>query len=219
MAMTTPIRVLLVDDHKLVRRGLRSILNAHPGIEVIGEAEDGLSAVAFSRSLRPTIVVMDVSLPGINGIDATRQIVDGDGSVHVLILSMHADEVYVRESLKAGAIGYVLKDSADIEFIAGIKAVASGRPYLSPKVQELVIAGCLNREASDPMEEQFWTLTAREREVVQLIAEGRNTRQIAGLLGVAAATVTAHRAATMVKLGLHNTAEIVRFAVRCGVVR
>ena len=214
-----PIHVLLVDDHKLVRRGLRSILTATPGIEVVGEAADGLSAVASSRTLRPTIVVMDVSLPGLNGIDATRQIVDGDGTVRVLMLSMHANDVYVRESLKAGAKGYVLKDSADVDLIAGIKSVASGRPYFSPTVERLLIAGSLKHAPANPLEDQFWTLTGREREVVQLVAEGRNTRQIARLLGVAAATVSAHRAGAMMKLGLHNTAEIVRFAVRSGVVR
>ena len=219
MPSARPIAVLLVDDHTLVRRGLRSILGAQPGIMVVGEAADGLTAVASSRRLAPAVVVMDVTLPELNGIDATRRITEADGRVRVLMLSMHANEVYVRESLKAGASGYVLKDGADTELVAGIDAVASGRRYFSPSIERLLIEGCLKRAANDDAEERFWSLTGREREVMQLIAEGRNTRQIARMLGVAVATVASHRAATMEKLGLHNTAEIVRFAVRSGVVR
>lgn len=218
MPTTNIITVLLVDDHKLVRRGLRGILNADPAIEVVGEAADGLTAIASSRRLRPTVIVMDVSMPGLNGVDSTRQVVTAFPNGRVLVLSMHADAVYVRESLKAGAKGYLLKDAADIELVAGVKAVASGRPYFSPPVVRMMVDGCLQQAAADPALDQFWSLTGREREVMQLIAEGRNTRQIARILGVAAATVHAHRAATMEKLGLHNTAEIVRFAVRCGVV-
>lgn len=219
MPTTRTISVLLADDHKLVRRGLCSILNADPAIEVVGEVADGLSAVASSKRLRPSVVLMDVSLPVLNGIEATRQITSALADVRVLILSMHAEDVWVREGLKAGAKGYLLKDAADMDLIEGVKTVASGQSYFSPAVQRLVVEGCLKRTASDPVQDLFWSLTGREREVVQLIAEGRNTRQIARMLGVAAATVNAHRAASMAKLGLHNTAEIVRFAVRSGVVR
>jgi DNA-binding NarL/FixJ family response regulator len=139
--------------------------------------------------------------------------------VAIIALTRYRDDAYVQAMLAAGAKGYVLKDSADIDLIAGIKSVTSGRPYFSATVERLLIAGSLKHVPANPLEDQFWTLTGREREVVQLVAEGRNTRQIARLLGVAAATVSAHRAGAMMKLDLHNTAEIVRLAVRSGVVQ
>jgi two-component system response regulator NreC len=213
------ITVFLVDDHMLVRRGLRTILDADPELTVVGEAADGLTALAACRRIRPRVVVMDVSLPSMNGIDTARRLTDAVPETRVLILSMHAQELYVRESLKAGAKAYLLKDDADRELIAGVKAVAAGRLYFSPAVERLVVAGVVDDVAARPGRDQFWSLTGREREVMQLIAEGRNTRQIARMLGITAATVNAHRGAAMAKLGLHNTAEIVRFAVRSGVVR
>jgi DNA-binding NarL/FixJ family response regulator len=212
------IDLFLVDDHKLVRRGLRTVLAADPVITVVGEAADGLSAVAACRRLRPRVVVMDVSLPEMNGIDAARDITHSLPYTRVLMLSMHADALYVRQSLQAGARGYLLKDDGDRELIAGVKAVAEGRRYFSPTVEQLLVAAALEQVAAEPVRDQFWSLTGRERQVIQLIAEGRNTRQIARMLSVTPATVNAHRGATMTKLGLHNTAEIVRFAVRCGVV-
>jgi two-component system response regulator NreC len=219
MASTAPITVFLVDDHKLVRRGLRSILETDADIRVVGEAADGLVAVAACRQARPRVIVMDVSLPSLNGIDAARNVTDAVPEARVLMLSMHAEARYVLESLKAGAKGYMLKDDADRDLIAGVKTVADGRLYLSPAVERLVVAGAVDRLAAQSGRDEFWRLTGREREVMQLIAEGRNTRQIARMLGITPATVNAHRGATMAKLGLHNTAEIVRFAVRWGVVR
>jgi len=219
MPTADTVAVFLVDDHTLVRRGLRSILEADPGITIVGEAADGLSAVASCRRTRPDVVLMDVSLPGLNGIDTARNITDVCPDVRVLMLSMHASDLYVRESLKAGAKGYVLKDDADRELIAGVKAVAEGQLYFSPAVERLLVAGALDQLAAHPVAGRFWSLTGREREIMQLIAEGRNTRHIARMLGITAATVIAHRSAVMTKLDLHNTAEIVRFAVRAGVVR
>jgi two-component system, NarL family, response regulator NreC len=213
------IRVFLVDDHTLVRRALRGILESDPAIAVVGEATNGIAALGACRRAKPTIVVMDISLPGMNGIDAARNIVEALPDVGLVMLSMHASELYVRESLKAGAKSYVLKDDADRQLIAAVQAVAAGRVYFSPAVERLLVAGVVDRVAAATAPDDFWNLTGREREVLQLIAEGRNTRQIARILGIAAATVAAHRTAAMTKLDLHNTAEIVRYAVRTGVVR
>lgn len=219
MPPASTIRVFLVDDHTLVRRALRGILESDPDITVVGEATNGLAALAACRRAKPAVVVMDISLPGMNGIDAARNIVAAFPEVALVMLSMHGTELYVRESLKAGAMGYVLKDDADRQLLAAVKAVAAGQRYFSPAVERLLVAGAVDQIAAATSPDEFWSLTGREREVVQLIAEGRNTRQIARILGIAAATVAAHRAAAMEKLDLHNTAEIVRFAVRSGVVR
>ena len=218
MATASTIRVFLVDDHTLVRRALRGILESDPAVTVVGEATNGVAALAACRRAKPTIVVMDISLPGMNGIDAARNIVETVPDVGLVMLSMHASELYVRESLKAGAKSYVLKDDADRQLLAAIHAVAAGRVYFSPAVERLLVAGVIGGVAERGRDD-FWSLTGREREVLQLIAEGRNTRQIARILGIAAATVAAHRTGAMTKLDLHNTAEIVRFAVRSGVVR
>ena len=219
MPRASTIRVFLVDDHTLVRRALRGILESDPAIAVVGEATNGLAALAACRRAKPAVVVMDISLPGMNGIDAARNIVQAFPGIAMVMLSMHGSELYVRESLKAGATSYVLKDDADRQLLAAVKAAATGHRYFSPAVERLLVAGAVGQVTAATSPDEFWSLTGREREVVQLIAEGRHTRQIARILGITAATVTAHRAAAMVKLDLHNTAEIVRFAVRSGVVR
>ncbi len=211
------IGVLLVDDHTVVRRGLRKILTSDAEIDVVGEAEDGRSAVESARRLRPTVVVMDVSLPGLNGIDATRQILKGSEGTAVLILSMHADDVYVREGLKAGARGYLRKDTEEFDLIEGVKALARGGSYFGPSVSRVLVEG--QRPSGSSNQDALWQLSGREREVMQLIAEGKTKRQIAAILMLSPNTVETHRKHVMEKLALHNTAELVRAAVRAGIVR
>jgi two-component system response regulator NreC len=210
------IGVLLVDDHTVVRRGLRKILQSDGEIDVVGEAEDGRSAVESARRLRPNVVVMDVSLPGLNGIDATRQIMKGSDNTAVLILSMHADDVYVREGLKAGARGYLRKDSEEFDLIEGVKVLARGGSYFGPSVSQVLVEG---QRPNGTSQDALWQLSGREREVMQLIAEGKTKRQIAGILMLSPNTVETHRKHVMEKLALHNTAELVRAAVRAGIVR
>jgi DNA-binding NarL/FixJ family response regulator len=213
------IRVLLVDDHPVVRQGLRRILETDSGIEISGETGDGRSAVEMAGSLNPHVVVMDIALPELNGIEATRQIVKRREDARVLILTMHADDVCVRQSLRAGARGYVLKDAEDLDVLKGVKAVAGGASFFSPTISKLVLEGYLGDARAQRVDDSLALLTDREREVLQLIAEGKTNKEIASLFAVSINTVETHRKHVMEKLDLHNTAEIVRFAVRKRVVQ
>ncbi len=212
------LRVLLVDDHTVVRQGLRRILEADADIQVVGEASDGRKAAEMAERLRPHVVVMDVSLPELNGIEATRQIVKRSDGTKVLILSMHLDEVCVRESLKAGARGYLLKDSEDLDLVKAVKMLAQGRSFFSPAISKMLLEGYVGEGRGPQAEDNLGLLTDREREVLQLIAEGKTNKEIATRLAVSVNTVETHRKHTMEKLDLHNTAEIVRFAVRKKIV-
>jgi len=207
------IRILLVDDHALVRHGFRMILAAQPDMEIAGEAGNGREAVELAQKLKPDVVVMDVAMPELNGIEATRRIIELAPRARVLALSMHKDAVYVREILRAGARGYLLKDSADADLLAAVRAVAKGDGYLSPGVSEAVLSD-YRRHVTDPLD----LLTSREREVLQLIAEGKTNKEIATSLTLSVYTVEAHRGRLMEKLNLHSTGELVRFAVRSGLV-
>ncbi len=207
-------RVMLVDDHTVVRQGLRRILESDPDIEIVGEAGDGRTAVELTSQLRPHVVVMDIALPELNGIEATRQIIKRTDTARVLILSMHADDVYVRQSLKAGARGYLLKDSEDLELLKAVKAISRGGSFFSPAVSKLLLEGYLGDSGSREVEDNLALLTDREREVLQLIAEGKTNKEIATRLSVSINTVETHRKHIMEKLDLHNTAELVRFAIR-----
>jgi len=212
-ATSKKIRILLADDHAVVRAGFRMILAAHPDMEIIGEAGDGRAVLEQAEKLRPDVVVMDVAMPGLNGIEATRRLAETQPHARVLALSMHKDSVYVREMLRAGARGYLLKDSIDSDLIAAVRAVARGDAYLSPAISD----GVLNdyrRHVSDPLD----LLTTREREVLQLIAEGKTNKDIASLLKLSVYTVDSHRGRIMEKLNLHSTGELVRFAMRSGIV-
>ena len=211
------LRVLLVDDHTVVRQGLRRILEADTDIQVVGEASDGRTAAEMAERLRPHVVVMDVSLPELNGIEATRQVVKRSEGTKVLILSMHFDEVCVRESLKAGARGYLLKDSEDLDLVKAVKMLAQGRSFFSPTVSQMLLEGYVS-DTPASQEDNYGLLTDREREVLQLIAEGKTNKEIASRLDVSVNTVETHRKHTMEKLDLHNTAEVVRFAVRKKIV-
>lgn len=207
------IRVLLADDHALVRQGFRLILSAQPDIEIVGEAGNGRETVELAEKLRPDVVVMDVAMPEMNGIEATRRLASLAPRTRVLALSMYKDSVYVREILRAGARGYLLKDAIDRDLVAAVRAVAAGEGYLSPAVSEAVLSD-YRRHVSDPLD----LLTSREREVLQMIAEGKTNKEIAAALNLSVYTVDAHRGRIMEKLNLHSVSELVRFAVRAGLV-
>ena len=207
------IRILLADDHALVRHGFRMILAAQPDMEIAGEAGNGREAVELAEKLKPDVVVMDVTMPELNGIEATRRLIELSPRTRVLALSMHKDAVYVREILRAGARGYLLKDSADADLLAAVRAVAKGEGYLSPAVSDAVLSD-YRRHVTDPLD----LLTTREREVLQLIAEGKTNKEIATSLNLSVYTVEAHRGRLMEKLNLHSTGELVRFAVRSGLI-
>ncbi|MBM3754139.1 MAG: response regulator transcription factor [Acidobacteria bacterium] len=211
--MSKKIRILLADDHAVVRQGFRMILGAQPDMEIVGEAGNGREAVEMSQGLQPDVVVMDVAMPELNGIEATRRMGDAAPHARVLALSMHKDSVYVREILRAGARGYLLKDSIDVDLLAAVRAVAKGEGFLSPAVSDSVLDD-YRKHVTDPLD----LLSSREREVLQLIAEGKTNKEIAGLLNLSVYTVDAHRGRIMEKLNLHSTGELVRFAVRKGLV-
>jgi len=213
--MVTRIGVLLVDDHSIVRQGLRRILETDDEIEVVGEARDGRSAVEMAQRLKPAVVVMDVALPELNGVEATRQIMKHNGDAKVLILTTLNDDVYVRQSLKAGARGYLFKDSEAVDLLKAIKAIGRGDSFFSPAVSQILLDGY--RDGRDPLD-RLEQLTEREREVLQLIAEGKTNKEIANLLSVSLHTVESHRKHVMKKLDLHNTAEIAHFALRMRVI-
>ena len=207
------IRILLADDHAVVRQGFKMILAAQPDMEIVGEAGNGRVAVELAEQLRPDIVVMDVAMPELNGIEATRRLAASLPHTRVLALSMHKDSVYVREILRAGARGYLLKDSPAPDLVAAVRAVASGEGYLSPAVSNAVLDD-YRRHVTDPID----LLTSREREVLQMLAEGKTNKEIAGVLNLSVYTVDAHRGRIMEKLNLHSINELVRFAVRNGLV-
>lgn len=202
------ITVLLVDDHALVRRGFRRMLEDDPGIEVVGEESDGHEAVAAAERLKPQVIVMDFALPSMNGAVATRHILKVSPDARILILSMHAEPNYVRTCLEAGARGYLLKNAMDLELVDAVKQVAAGRQALDARLGKLEQAA----------EEEAPTLTTRELEVLQLIVHGKSNKDIATMLGLSANTVAVHRANIMQALGIHNTAELVVYAIRKGLV-
>jgi two-component system response regulator NreC len=212
------IRVFLVDDHTVVRQGLRRILESDDEIEIVGEAGDGRTAIDLVQKLRPHVVVMDVAMPELNGIEATRQISKRVEGAKVLVLSMHGDDVYVRQALKAGARGYLLKDSEDLDLIKAVKAIRGGGSFFSPPVSKVVLSGYLGDKIDGDAEDSVARLTDREREVLQLIAEGKTNKEVAHALSVSVNTVETHRKHIMEKLDLHNTAELVRFAIRTKIV-
>jgi DNA-binding NarL/FixJ family response regulator len=212
------LRIVLADDHTLVRHGLRKILEAEPLWEVIAEAGSGREAVKHILELEPDVAIMDVAMPLLNGIEATRQAVRRLPGLHVLILSMHADEAYITQALGAGAQGYLLKDSADTELIRAVTAVAGGKSYFSPAVARVMLDDYVRHLTQKGISDRYEALSEREREVFQLVAEGRSTKEVAEVLSVSPATIETHRAHIFQKLDLHNTAELVLYAVRRGVI-
>jgi len=207
------IRVLLADDHAVVRRGFRMILDSQADLEVVGEVANGREAVAAAQELQPDVIVMDVTMPELNGIEATRRIAEVAPRARVLALSMHKDAVYVREILRAGAKGYLLKDSEEGDLIAAVRSVARGEGFLSPGVSDAVLTD-YRKHVTNALD----LLTSREREVLQHIAEGKTNKEIATSLNLSVYTVEAHRGRLMEKLNLHSSGELVRFAVRNGLI-
>ena len=211
------IRVLLADDHKIIRDGLRMLIDREAGMEVVAEAENGRQTVRLAQKLSPHVVIMDVTMPDMNGIDATRRLAEEAPGVRVIGLSMHSDRRYILGMLEAGARGYLLKDCAFEELAAAIRNVAAGNTYLSPKIADVVVKGYLDR-TSGPSPGLGSALTPREREVLQLLAEGMAAKEIASHLNVSVKTVETHRRNMMEKLDMHSVAELTKYAVREGLV-
>jgi DNA-binding NarL/FixJ family response regulator len=212
-----PLRILVVDDHAVVRRGVRSLLESHDGWDVCGEATTGRDAVELSRRLRPDVVVMDLSLPELNGLDATRQILKDAPETEVLVLTMHQSEELARDVLQAGARGYVLKSDADENLIAAVENLQQHKPFLTPTVTEFVLDGYI-RDGAD-QDAARGAVTAREREIIQLIAEGKSNKNAALALSISVKTIEAHRANIMRKLHLHSVSDLVRYAIRNKIVQ
>jgi DNA-binding NarL/FixJ family response regulator len=212
------IRILLADDHTIVRDGLRSLLEKQPDMTVSGEASDGREAVHFAEENSPDVVVMDIAMPNMNGIEATRRIVATRPATGVVILSMHQDESYVLRSLKAGARGYLLKDSLRSDVVEAIRSVAQGRSFLTRKVSRLMQEDYIRQMERRGVEDSYDLLTDREREILQLIAEGRTNKEVANVLNIGLTTVETHRTHILQKLGLHSVPELILYAVRKGII-
>ena len=211
-----PYRILLADDHKIIRDGLRSLLEKETDMVVAGDAENGRKALQLTRKLNPDVVIMDVSMPDLNGMDAARQILGEQPGVKVVALSMHSEKQYVEGMLKAGVSGYLLKDTAFEELVKAIRVVCAGKKYLSPDITDIVLQDYLHPAATID-DQPAISLTTREREVLQLIAEGRTTREAADKLHISVKTVETHRKNIMEKLGLRTVAELTKYAVREGI--
>jgi DNA-binding NarL/FixJ family response regulator len=214
-----PLRIVLADDHTLFRQGLRRVLEEQRGWEVVAEARDGADAVRCALELTPDLVIMDVAMPRLNGVEATRQIARRLPDVRVLIVSMYSDEVYVTQALEAGAHGFILKDAADSDLVRAVTDLAAGRSFFSPAVAKVMLDDYVRHLAARGITDRFDSLSEREREVFQLIAEGHSNKDIAALLNVSPGTVETHRGRIMDKLDVHSAAEIVLYAVRKGVIR
>ena len=212
------IRVLLADDHTILRAGLKMMLNAQPDIEAVGEASDGRQAISEAERLSPDVVIMDITMPECNGIEATRHIKRLLPDVRVLVLTMHENEEYLFQTLRAGAAGYMLKEAADTDLISAIRVVASGRFYLSPSAQSMLVSDYLQRVHTGEERDSYSALTEREREILKLVAEGYTNNQIGERLFISPKTVDTHRTHVMDKLNLHSRAELVRYAMRRGLL-
>ena len=210
------LRVLLADDHTLVRAGLRKLLEAITEVEVVGEAADGLALLALAEQLQPSLVLMDIAMPGLNGLEATARLVKARPDIRVIILSMHQSEEYVRQALRHGAVGYLLKDAAPVELSLAIRAVQRGETWLSPAVSRGVVTDYVQRLRGD--DQPGALLTPRQREVLQLIAEGHSTKEIARRLDLSVKTVETHRTQLMKQLDIHEVAGLVRYAMRIGLI-
>jgi DNA-binding NarL/FixJ family response regulator len=209
------IRILLADDHRILREGLRSLLEREVDLEVVAEAGNGREAVRLARELSPDVAVVDISMPDLNGIEATRRMLSEGSGTRVIALSVHSHRRFIVEMLRAGAFGYLLKDCATKELVGAVRAVAAGGTYLSPAIAGVVAEGFVDRSRSQPRL-AFDVLSGREREVLQLLAEGKNAKQIAHELGLSASTIAVHRKNIMDKLDIHNLAELTKYAVREG---
>jgi DNA-binding NarL/FixJ family response regulator len=211
-----PIRVLLADDHTLVRAGIRGLLAGLTGVEVVGEAGDGHETLRLAETLHPDLVLLDIGMPGMNGLEAAARLAKFDASIRVIILSMHISEEYVLQALRAGAAGYLLKGADVAELEVAVRAVARGETYLSPAVSKRVVDDYVRRTSGTP--DPLGVLTSRQREILQLVAEGNTSKDIAHRLGLSHRTVEAHRNQVMKRLDVHDVTGLVRFAVRVGLI-
>jgi len=209
------IKIILADDHQIVRQGLRTLLDAEPDMKIVGEADNGRKTLGLAHELAPDVIIMDISMPDLNGIDATRQILLKSPDVKIIALSMHSDSLFVMNMFKSGALGYLLKDCALEELVKAIRTVMRQKTYISPGLSDILIKDLANHWGGAPIS-AYAVLTAREREVLQLMAEGKTTLQIASSLKVSSKTVEAHRKQIMNKLGLHSIAELTKYAIRQG---
>ena len=212
------IRILLADDHQLMRSGLRLLIEQQPDLTVVGEAADGREAVALAKSLRPDVAVMDISMPNLNGIEAAHQITQSHAELAVIVLSMHPDESYVLRALKAGAKGYLLKDSAESDLITAVRAVARGKSFFSPAESKVLLDDYIRKLKRSGAEDAYDLLTPREREVLQLVVEGKSNKEVANLLNLSVYTVETHRSNIMQKLNLKGVPELTLYAVRKGII-
>lgn len=212
------IRVLLADDHKVMRSGLRLLLSQQPDLVVVGEADDGRQAVALVNSLKPQVVVMDIGMPNLNGVEASRQITQSNPGTSVVILSMHADETYILRALRSGARAYLLKDSAESDLLRAIHAVVEGKSFFSPAVSKVLLEEYVQKLQRTGAEDSYDLLTPREREILQLVAEGKSNKDVANLLNLSVYTVETHRANIMEKLNLKGVPELILYAVRKGII-
>jgi two-component system, NarL family, response regulator NreC len=213
------IRILLADDHTVMRAGLRLLLERQPDMVVVAEAEDGRQTVELADTHTPEVVVLDIAMPNLNGIEAARQIVSKHPKASVVILSMHSDESYVLRALKAGARAYLLKDSAESDLIRAIRAVRDGKSFFSPAVSKLLLEDYVRQIQERGEEDTYELLTTREREILQLLAEGKSNKDVANLLNLSLYTVETHRAHILQKLGLHTVPDLILYAVRKGIIR
>ena len=214
----TPVRILLADDHTVMRSGLRLLLERQPHLKVVGEAADGRQAVALSEAANPDVVIMDIGMPNLNGIEAARQIVTRSPHTAIAILSMHSDESYVIRALKAGARAYLLKDSAEADLLAAVRALTEGKSFFSPAISKMLAEDYMRQLQRQGAEDTYELLTNREREILQLLAEGRTNKEVAGMLNLSLYTVETHRTHILQKLNLHSAPELILYAVRKGII-
>ena len=212
------IDILLADDHNLIRSGLRLLLEQQPDFNVVAEAEDGRQAVQLFNKHHPQVVVLDIGMPQLNGIEATRQIVSQDPRAQVVILSMHSAEGYVLRALKAGAKAYILKNSADADLIRAVRAVAEGKSFFSPAISKMLLEDYVRQVREKEVEDSYDLLTPREREILQLLAEGKSNKEVANILELSPYTVETHRGNILTKLNLHGVPELILYAVRKGII-
>jgi two-component system, NarL family, response regulator NreC len=208
------IKILIADDHGIVRKGLRLQLEQRAEFQVVGEASDGRDAVKAAEELNPDVVIMDIAMPNLNGIEATTQIVKKNPRIGVIMLSMHSDETYLTRTLAAGAKGYLLKDNADVDLYRAIEVVAQGKPFFSPAIANTLLEDYMRQLQQKGLQDSYDLLTDREKEILQLLAEGKSNKEVATILDLATATVETHRTRLMQKLDLHSSADIVLYAVR-----
>ena len=212
------IRVLLAEDHTLVRQGFRRILEDDPRVVVVGEARTGLEAIDQCKELKPDVVVMDLSMPELGGLEATAEILKANPHIKILILSMYSNEAYVRKAFELGAKGYILKNAIEVDLTRAVMALAEGEAYFSPGISQIVLDSLKTGSFKDTSQDSYERLTLREKEVLQLIAQGKSNKEIATMLNISVNTVAVHRARVMETLGLHRTAELVLYAVKKGLV-